>query len=50
MTFCDFCEKSAKKILKSLVLIRIKALNVKKGRPGLIFRDGGHLEGLAVFI
>ena len=33
MTFCDFCEKSAKKILKSLVLIRIKALNVKKGRP-----------------
>lgn len=29
MTFCDFCEKK----LKSLVQIRIKALNFKKGRP-----------------
>jgi hypothetical protein len=33
MTFCDFRKKSAKKNLKSLVQIRIKALNVKKGCP-----------------
>ena len=32
MTFCDFRKKSRKK-KKNLVLIRIKALNIKKGCP-----------------